>query len=150
MCGVQNCVFFDIDTIADTETTSLPHMLPSEDQFSEALSSLGISQGDFVVVYDSAGLLSAPRAWWTFKALGMDDVGVLDGGLPEWQRLGFDMVVPHPLVGRRASHNEIVSNMALLLLLRSGGRRASYPSPYIEPSQSRAEKKLGRKRRSSP
>jgi thiosulfate/3-mercaptopyruvate sulfurtransferase len=77
--------FFDIDGIADT-SVALPHMLPSERVFRDAVAALGIGAGDHVVVYDAAGLFSAPRVWWTFRAFGFPRVSVLDGGLPKWMR----------------------------------------------------------------
>ena len=43
--------------------------------------------GHQVVVYDQAGIFSAPRVWWTFRLMGKTDVAVLDGGLPAWQVL---------------------------------------------------------------
>lgn len=82
--------FFDIDRIADT-SVPLPHMLPSEQVFGDAVRALGIGSDDRVVVYDAAGLFSAPRVWWTFRAFGFARVSVLDGGLPKWKREG------HPL-----------------------------------------------------
>lgn len=79
--------FFDIDKVADT-SRPLPHMLPSEKVFAAALLGLGIGDGDHVVVYDAAGVFSAPRVWWTFRAFGFEAVSVLDGGLPKWRRDG--------------------------------------------------------------
>jgi thiosulfate/3-mercaptopyruvate sulfurtransferase len=79
--------FFDIDRIADT-SVPLPHMLPSAPVFAAALATLGIGADDHVVVYDAAGVFSAPRVWWTFRAFGFARVAVLDGGLPKWRREG--------------------------------------------------------------
>jgi thiosulfate/3-mercaptopyruvate sulfurtransferase len=50
--------------------------------------SMGIGDGSRIVVYDSAGLFSAARVWWTFRVMGVDDVSVLNGGLPKWKREG--------------------------------------------------------------
>lgn len=76
--------FFDIEAIADPDT-DLPHMLPSADQFAQQVGKgLGISHDDTVVVYDTHGLFSAPRAWWTLKAFGAARVSILRGGLPAW------------------------------------------------------------------
>jgi thiosulfate/3-mercaptopyruvate sulfurtransferase len=80
---IPGAVFFDIDAIADT-TNPLPHMLPRADAFAEAVGALGIDEKQRIVVYDSAGLSSAPRVWWTFKVMGAEDVVILDGGLPKW------------------------------------------------------------------
>jgi thiosulfate/3-mercaptopyruvate sulfurtransferase len=79
--------FFDIDEIADTKST-LPHMLPPPEKFSSRMRSMGIGDGSRIVVYDSRGLYSAARVWWTFRVMGVDDVSVLNGGLPKWKREG--------------------------------------------------------------
>ncbi len=84
---IPGAVFFDIDAVAD-HSTKLPHMLPSERQFAETVGALGIGEGDTIVVYDGAGLSSAPRVWWTFRIFGADNVFILDGGLPKWKAEG--------------------------------------------------------------
>lgn len=84
---VPGAVFFDIDAVADT-TVPLPHMLPSADAFAAAVGALGIDDRQRIVVYDTPGLSSAPRVWWTFKIMGAADVVILDGGLAKWQAEG--------------------------------------------------------------
>ena len=84
---IPGAVFFDIDAVADT-SNPLPHMLPSAGEFAEAVGALGISNADKIVAYDSIGLFSSPRVWWTFKIMGAKDVAVLDGGLPKWKADG--------------------------------------------------------------
>jgi len=79
---IPGAVFFDVDEIAD-HSRGLPHMLPPPDVFSLHMARLGISNGDKVVVYDGAGLFSAPRVWWTLRIFGVQDVFVLDGGFPK-------------------------------------------------------------------
>jgi thiosulfate/3-mercaptopyruvate sulfurtransferase len=84
---IPGATFFDIDAIAD-HATSLPHMLPDANLFAREVGAMGIGNEDMVVVYDSMGIFSAPRVWWTFKAFGHDKVAVLDGGLPAWKAAG--------------------------------------------------------------
>ncbi len=84
---IPGSLFFDIDAIADL-TTDLPHMLPSPDDFARAVGAMGIGDGMRVIVYDTHGVFSAPRVWWTFRAMGFSDVAVLDGGLPKWKAEG--------------------------------------------------------------
>jgi thiosulfate/3-mercaptopyruvate sulfurtransferase len=80
--------FFDFNhKFADT-TSNLPHMLPSEKTFTEEARQLGINQDSVIVVYDSAGIFSAPRAWWMLTTMGHQYCAVLDGGLPEWLAQG--------------------------------------------------------------
>ena len=84
---IPGAVFFDIDDIAE-HASGLPHMLPSPEAFASRMRRMGIGDGKRVVVYDSVGLFSAPRVWWTFLVMGHRDVVVLDGGLPKWRAEG--------------------------------------------------------------
>lgn len=79
--------FFDIDEISD-QRSDLPHMAPPVEKFMSRMRAMGIGDGHQVVVYDGAGLFSAPRVWWTFRLMGKTDVAVLDGGFPKWQAEG--------------------------------------------------------------
>ncbi len=51
-----------------------------------------------MIVYDGAGLYSAPRAWWMLKVMGHDEVAILDGGFPKWKRehRPVEDLVPQP------------------------------------------------------
>jgi len=84
---IPGAVFFDLDAISD-HTTDLPHMLPDAATFAEAAGALGIAETDTIVVYDTVGLFSAARVWWTFRVMGAREVFVLDGGLPAWRAEG--------------------------------------------------------------
>lgn len=101
---IPGAIFFDIDVIADSET-SLPHMLPSAEKFSSHVRKLGIGDGARIVVYDQSGLYSAARAWWMFRAMGHEDVVVLDGGMPAWEasRFPIDREPPDPRMNRHFS-----------------------------------------------
>lgn len=84
---IPGALFFDIEDISD-HANPLPHMLPSATQFSSQMRKLGIGDGTRVVAYDSEGLYSAARVWWMFRAMGHDDVAVLNGGLKKWKAEG--------------------------------------------------------------
>jgi thiosulfate/3-mercaptopyruvate sulfurtransferase len=84
---IPGAVRFDMEAVSD-HSTDLPHMLPTPEAFAATAGALGVSEGDTVVVYDTAGLFSAPRVWWTFRLMGAKDVRVLDGGLPRWKAEG--------------------------------------------------------------
>ena len=85
---IQGAVFFDIEEISD-HSTPLPHMLPTSEQFAQAMGRLGISETMRAVVYDGHGLFSAARVWWMLRIFGMKQVAVLDGGLPAWKAAGL-------------------------------------------------------------
>jgi thiosulfate/3-mercaptopyruvate sulfurtransferase len=141
---IPGAVFFDIDGICD-HTIDLPHMMPPPGEFSKAAGALGIGDGETVVVYDGSGIFSAPRVWWALKAMGHEDVKVLDGGFPKWKREGrgiesgpakshpkFFTAIPKPaLVRDFAAVMDIVKNKtAQMVDARSAGRfTAQEPEP---------------------
>ncbi len=84
---IPEALFFDIDDLSD-EKSSLPHMLPSSVKFASRMKKLGVGDGMRIVVYDTVGLFSAARVWWTFRAMGHEDVAVLNGGLKKWKAEG--------------------------------------------------------------
>lgn len=85
---IPGAIRFDIDAVRD-ESTDLPHMLPTAEVFAARVGAMGIGDGMQIVVYDGAGLFSAPRVWWTFKTFGASDVAILEGGFPAWKAAGL-------------------------------------------------------------
>ncbi len=84
---IPGAVFFNIDTIADLEA-GLPHMLPKPETLAKEMTALGLGDGMRFVVYDALGLFAAARVWWTLRAYGVDEVRILEGGLPQWLKEG--------------------------------------------------------------
>lgn len=84
---INGAVEFDIDAIANL-SSGLAHLRPNAAVFSAAVSKMGLTPDDTVVVYDRHGIFSSPRVWWTFRLFGHQNVYVLDGGLPAWIAAG--------------------------------------------------------------
>ncbi|MEM6499147.1 MAG: 3-mercaptopyruvate sulfurtransferase [Pseudomonadota bacterium] len=99
---IPGAIFFDINDIADKKNP-LPHMLPSTVQFASQMKKMGIGDGMRIVAYDSVGLYSAARVWWMFRAMGHEDVAVLNGGLPKWKAEGR-AVTAQPTPARSERH----------------------------------------------
>lgn len=97
---IPGAVFFDIDDISDT-TSPLPHMAPPPEKFASRVKRLGLGDGARIVIYDSTGIFSAPRAWWLFRLMGHEDVRVLDGGLPKWTAEGRPLEDMPPVARER-------------------------------------------------
>jgi thiosulfate/3-mercaptopyruvate sulfurtransferase len=113
---IPGAVFFDIEDIADAESP-LPHMLPDTAKFASRVKRLGIGDGVRVVAYDSLGLYSAARAWWMLRAMGHNDVALLNGGLKKWNAESRPLEDGEPL--RRTArhftprfHAELVRDVA--------------------------------------
>lgn len=81
---IPRTVFFDIDDLSD-EKSPYPHMLAPAPKFASRMRKLGLGDGNLIVVYDGAGIYSSARAWWMLRAMGHEDVVVLDGGFPKWK-----------------------------------------------------------------
>jgi len=83
---------FDFDDVLCDHNTSLPHMMPGSEFFADEMQKMGVNHDSAIVVYDKEGVYSSPRAWWMFRAMGHDQVAVLDGGLPAWIQAGHETV----------------------------------------------------------
>ena len=92
---IPGALRFDIDHEMSDKNTSLPHMMLPPEIFTEKAQQLGINQNSAIVAYDQVGLYSSPRAWCMFRAMGHEQVAVLDGGLPAWIEAGYE-TVPTP------------------------------------------------------
>lgn len=75
--------FLDISKVADRDH-SAPHMLPSAAEFGRAMSELGVSRDDRIIVYDNSPLRTASRGWFMFRHFGTERVAILDGGFQKW------------------------------------------------------------------
>lgn len=121
---IPGAVFFDIDAIAD-HTTDLPHMLPTPEFFSATIGALGLGDGMRAIVYDSVGLFSAPRLWWTLKVFGVDRVSLLDGGLPAWIAAGHPvetgLAQPSPACFTPHFNSALVADSAQVLMALASG-----------------------------
>ncbi|KAK9242979.1 Rhodanese-like domain-containing protein [Lipomyces tetrasporus] len=81
--------FFDIDEVKDA-SSPYPHMLPSTEVFNKAMSDLGITREDTLVVYDKQGNFSAPRLLWTLKIFQHPSIFILDNYLL-YKKEGYDI-----------------------------------------------------------
>jgi thiosulfate/3-mercaptopyruvate sulfurtransferase len=56
--------------------------------WAKRLADLGVRADTPVVVYGGADAREAARAWWLLKYAGAQDVRLLDGGYPAWEKAG--------------------------------------------------------------
>ncbi|MDC1265727.1 sulfurtransferase [Flavobacteriaceae bacterium] len=81
--------YFDLKNNFSEPNSPFPNTLPNEIQFETECQKLGIHRDSKIVVFDSLGIYSSPRVWWLFKAMGHQDISVLDGGFPAWIHNGL-------------------------------------------------------------
>lgn len=113
---IPSANFFDFDTrICDREST-LPHMLPDPELFTNELRRLGVNDNSLVLFYCAAGTFTSPRAWWMMQAMGHSRCAILDGGLEAWRESGLPMETGQVTAKRESGnftaqlHNSQVSN----------------------------------------
>ncbi len=118
-CHITGAQFFDIDGISDA-SSDLPHMVPTADQFTQQVADLGISNDNQIVVYDTQGLFSAARVWWLCRHFGLNNIAVLDGGLPKWKTEGHPIsnapTAPGPGTLSISVKNHLLRNAADVLV----------------------------------
>lgn len=93
---IPNAQFLDLDEAASPHELGLKHMMPTGQVFAKACQSLGISPKSHVVLYDTHGVFSSPRALFMFRALGHDRSSILNGGLPHWEANGCTVETGEP------------------------------------------------------
>jgi thiosulfate/3-mercaptopyruvate sulfurtransferase len=140
---IPGAIFFDIEELSD-RSNPLPHMLPAPNVFSRSLSALGIRDSMDIIVYEQDGVFSGPRAWWTLKTFGAQNVYLLDGGLRAWIEAGlptdvgdvhrapagFHAKLDQDAVKDFSQIQEMIAEHAQILDARSAGRFAgSLPEP---------------------
>ncbi|TPE45331.1 sulfurtransferase [Pontibacter mangrovi] len=102
---LQGALFADLETDlarpTDNPAVGGRHPLPSPAEFAAFLGQLGITPESRVVVYDDmSGANAAARFWWMLRALGHQNVQVLDGGYEATKEAGLPVSSqteqPHP------------------------------------------------------
>lgn len=73
------------------------HPLPNLNKFADKLAAIGVTRECFAIAYDDSRLAFAARLWWLLRYLGLDRVGVLNGGFRGWQSLGYPVTDKVPL-----------------------------------------------------
>lgn len=111
-------------TLCDTVASQV-HAFPTEEQFTAEVRRLGITPESLVVLYDNQGIYSAPRAWWILRAMGLKQVFVLDGGLPQWSAEGRD--IDAAPVADAATHGSVVGKLDRTLV-----RDSAYVFQHLE------------------
>ncbi len=85
---IPGAIFADLnlDISSSPTATTGRHPLPDPQTFVEKLANWNISPETQAVVYDTGGGGFAGRLWWMLRAIGHQNVQLLDGGFTQWQR----------------------------------------------------------------
>ncbi|MDI9900479.1 rhodanese-like domain-containing protein [Rhodococcus sp. IEGM 1409] len=102
----------DLMDVFSERGAALHFTRPSPEQLVTDLQSSGIEPGATIVIYDQGSTTWASRLWWVFLNAGIE-ARVLDGGLAEWTRLGFDLASGDDVTRTSASTRWSVTDLGL-------------------------------------
>ena len=88
---IENAIFFDLDKNSN-QRKDLPHghFLPSLSDHEKAISKMGITNTDRIIIYCYSDLISSCRAWFQFIYFGHNPklISILNGGMKKWKLEG--------------------------------------------------------------
>ncbi|QZH76509.1 MAG: sulfurtransferase [Erythrobacter sp.] len=116
--------FLSLKTLIDPES-EVPAALPTRAQFEARLASLGVANGQRIVLYDNSAMRTSARAWFIFRLFGVQQFAVLDGGLHKWMAEGRPIEIGVTLIGEgdftsSGGAGEVRSKADILANLASG------------------------------
>ncbi|MEZ5652547.1 MAG: sulfurtransferase [Burkholderiaceae bacterium] len=84
---IPTAAYLDLEQICDPDSP-YRFTMPDPAYLAEKLGEHGLGDGHRVVLYSRGTPQWATRVWWMLRAIGFDDVAVLDGGWEAWHREG--------------------------------------------------------------
>lgn len=84
---LPGAAFFDHQLFTDP-ISEYEYMRAPDKMLAAQIGEIGIENDSEVIVYASSLLASATRAWWLLRYAGVENLRVLNGGLPAWKEAG--------------------------------------------------------------
>lgn len=116
--AVPGAILADLEGEFSAPDSDLPHTVPTD--IAKVFENVGVSDDTAIVMYDRHGLMCAARVWWLAKTAGLDNVAVLDGGLPAWVAAGY----PTEAVATPTKQGSVTTSPCALLTDMHGVERA--------------------------
>lgn len=83
--------FADLMGNLSATDSNLDFVMPTPEQFRNAMENLGVGDDTRVVLYSAENRPWPARLWWMLRWAGFDQVGILDGGLKAWKDEGREI-----------------------------------------------------------
>ena len=88
---IPNSAFMDIQEKLSNNDSDFKFTIPDYEILANNYQDLGIGDPYHIILYSGNGIQWATRVWWLIFILGFSKVSILDGGIKEWKRLGFEL-----------------------------------------------------------
>lgn len=126
--------------LCDT-TSEFRFMVPTPEQFADAMGRLGVGDDSRVVLYDVGSAMWAARVWWMLRWIGFDNAAILDGGWKAWKsadgEIATDATAPAPKTLTPNPRPELIASKADVLAAINDG--ATCLIDALGPEQFRGE-----------
>ena len=86
---IPGASFIDLQKQLSDNNSDFSFTLPKFNLLAETFKNLGIGMPYHIILYSRNGMQWSSRVWWMLYVLGFRQASILDGGLIEWERLGF-------------------------------------------------------------
>ena len=86
---IPGASFIDLQKDLSDNKSPYRFTLPNWNDLAQSFTKLGIGNPFHIILYSRNGLQWSTRVWWMLYTLGFEKVSILDGGLVEWERLGY-------------------------------------------------------------
>lgn len=90
---IPNASYFDLQGKLSNNQSPFNFTVPDYDILTKSFQTMGVGDPFHVILYATNAVQWATRVWWLIFILGFKRVSILDGGLREWQELGYDLEV---------------------------------------------------------
>jgi len=97
---IEGARYMDLKNRWAQKDAKFPNTMLDAAGFEQVAQKLGIDNTSALVFYDQHGIYSSARGWYMFRAMGHDNVAVLDGGLPAWEQAGYPVMPKKDYEGR--------------------------------------------------
>lgn len=97
---IEGARYMDLKNRWAQKDARFPNTMLDATVFERVTKEFGIDNSSALVFYDQHGIYSSARGWYMFRAMGHENVAVLDGGLPTWEQSGYPIMPKKDYSGR--------------------------------------------------
>ncbi len=126
--------FFDLTSLCDPHADLPNTVLTDAAAASVALSALGITAEDTIVLYDNSELHSACRAYWLLRLFGHDieKIYILDGGLSSWRSEGYSVISGAIMPPKSTHYTAVLQLDALIDLAQVKANQLTHAAQHVD------------------
>ena len=90
-CRIPNSMYIDVPRYLSEQTKVIRVGVPSKKKVTRFMLTFNLGIDDPIVLYEQSPSIWATRVWWMLFILGFKRVSILDGGIKEWEALGYEI-----------------------------------------------------------